>query len=389
MNKWFKLGLFVPLILSLVTACNFYYSNLEERQEIAKAADDKSQDITIALVETSAKKDNWFIEGARLAIKEINDNGGILEGREFKAEEYDDKGNKELGQEIARKIARNLNIVAVIGHRYSKVAVPTSITYEENGIVFISTGSTVPKLTAHKNLYIFRNVPSDKTIGQGLAKFAATQKFKKIFVIFERTDYGKQLAEFFREGAESKERNLEVVKIRSYNAKQTDFRSLFLDAQEFNFDAIFVAGGISNATKLIKQARSLGIVQPFIGGDSLDNPILWNEVKYGAIGTFVASVFNPNQNKLSQRFVENFKKDNGIEPDAKAAQGYDAVKVLSRAIENSKSTIPIDIAMALRYMRGWRGAVGSYNFLRSGDIDGRYIHIKRLSADGEFKFVNE
>jgi branched-chain amino acid transport system substrate-binding protein len=240
-------------------------------------------------------------------------------------------------------------------------------------------------LTAHINFYVFRNIPTDEIIGRELAKFAKQQNFKKMFIVFERESYGKRLAEFFREEAETKQ-GITISATRSYHEKEKNLRSLWIGTENLKFDAILVAGGVNQATKLIRQARMMGIIQPFIGGDSLDSKKLI-ELKYDAMGTFVASVFNPNLNKQSKQFVRNFKENNdGKEPDAKAAQGYDAVKVLARAIENSKSTATMDIAMALRYMEGWKGVVGSYEFLANGNISGRGIHVKRLAAGDKFKF---
>jgi len=418
MNRWFKLAFFVSLIFTLVIGCiPSYGSNKEQREKTAKIAKENNLPIVIALVETSASP-NLFKKGAILAIDEINQSGGVLTGRLFEYLERDDQGKASIGQQIAREISQYLDVVAVIGHRYSSVAIPVSITYEKNGIVFISTGSTDPMLTAHENFYVFRNIPTDEIIGRELAKFANQQDFEKMFIIFERESYGKRLAEFFREEAETKQ-GITISATRSYHKKEDNFRSLLVGAEELDFDAILVAGGVNQATELIRQTRMMGIMQPFMGGDSLDSQKLIG-IGYDAMGTFVASVFNPNFNKQSKQFVERFKEStrkefkekhkietckydkeckevdkaakckNGyceIEPDAKAAQGYDAVKVLARAIENSKSTVPMDIAMALRYMEGWKGVVGSYEFLANGNISGRGIHVKRLAAGDKFKFL--
>jgi len=418
MNRWFKLAFFVSLIFTLVIGCiPSYGSNKELRENTANLANENTLPIVIALVDTSASP-SLFIKGAKLAINEINDSGGVLGGRLFEAPEFDDKGKAKIGQQVAREISQNLDVIAVIGHRYSSVAIPVSITYEKNGIVFISTGSTDPMLTAHKNYYVFRNIPTDEIIGRELAKLAKQQNLKKMFIVFERESYGKRLAEFFREEAETKQ-GITISATRSYHYKEKNLRSLWIGTEKLKFDAILVAGPVGQATELIKQTRMMGIMQPFIGGDSLDNKKLI-DLKYDAMGTFVASVFDPNFNKQSKQFVEKFKESTRkefkekhkvetckydkdcekldkaakcknkfceIEPDAKAAQGYDAVKVLARAIENSKSTVPMNIAMALRYMEGWNGVVGPYEFLANGDISGRGIHVKRLVAGDKFKFL--
>ncbi len=166
----------VIMTLNLVMISSCHTSGKEERQRTAERADKKDKDIVIALVETSANQ-NLFKEGALLAIKELNDKGGLLVERKIIPLEEDDQGKPEIGKKIARKIAHNLDVIAVIGHRFSSVAIPVSITYEKEGILFISTGSTTPMLTAHKNQYIFRNIPNDKDIGEALAKFAKRKDF--------------------------------------------------------------------------------------------------------------------------------------------------------------------------------------------------------------------
>jgi len=290
----------VIITLSLVMISSCYPLGKEERQRTAEKADDKYKDIVIALVETSANE-NLFKEGALLAIDELNQKGGILIEQKIIPLIYDDQGKPDIGQKIAKKIARNLDVIAVIGHRFSSVAIPVSITYEKEGILFISTGSTNPMLTAHKNQYIFRNIPNDKDIGQALAKFAKRQGFKKIAVLFERGDYGKRLSEFFKE--EARKQGITIFQTRSYFNNERDFRALIEGAQSAQIDAIFLAGFLPQAAEVIKQTRTMGIYAPFIGGDSLENPDLWLKAEMDAIGTYVASVFEPEYSIRSKVLV--------------------------------------------------------------------------------------
>jgi len=415
----------LTIILSLIIISSCYFpNNKEEREEAARLADEKQKDIVIVLVRTNTK-DNLFLEGAQLAITELNDLGGVLTDRKIIPLIRDDVGQADVGQKIAREMAYNLDVIAVIGHRYSSVAIPASITYEKNGIVFISNGSTTPTLTAHKSQYIFRNIPSDKIIGKALAKFTKQKDFKRIAIFFERGIYGQRLSGFFREEFENKKdetedtqnqedeavndenketdnKELGIVATRSYfknedENKKSDFRPLLEDMQDLKPDAIFLAGSVSTAAEFINQTRSMGGDAPFIGGDSLENPKLWEECSLDAAGTYVASVFNPDYDKaFVERFKEFVKKldksstyeyeyeKDDYQPDAKAAQGYDAVKLLAWAIENTGSTVPIEIASTLRYMKTtWDGVVGPYQMTSTGDITNRAIHIKKLS-DGKF-----
>lgn len=213
----------VILSLFIISSC-YFPNNKEEREDAARLADEKQKDIVIALVRTKAD-DNLFLEGAKLAIKEINDLGGVLTDRKIIPLIHDDVGKADVGQKIAREMAYNLDVIAVIGHRFSSVAIPVSITYEKNGIVFISTGSTTPTLTAHKSQYIFRNIPSDKIIGKALAKFTKREGFKNIAVFFERGAYGKRLSGFFREEVVKKRKikwsKRSMTKIRKRTTKES------------------------------------------------------------------------------------------------------------------------------------------------------------------------
>jgi branched-chain amino acid transport system substrate-binding protein len=407
----------------------------ERREKKAEAADKKDRDITIALVRTSANK-SLFVEGAILALEEINgeleikkkngeiieinkkdeeknEDGGVLIGRKIKYQVYDDEGNSDIGAKIAREISKNLDVIAVIGHRFSSVAIPASIIYEQQGIVFISTGSTTPLLTTHLHHYVFRNIPTDKQIGKALAIFAK-DKFKRISIFFQRGDYGERLSGFFREEAEKL--GISIITTRSYFKTQRNFRELLEGAQNDQLDAIFLAGSLPAAAYFIRQARSMGLSMPFIAGDALENPDLWLKAGLDAVDTYVAGAFNIESGS-GKEFVENFEKRyrckkekdkncfnvNGVQKKypyadekgvngepvtytyTKAALGYDAVRLFAWAIENSRSTVPLDIASTLKYMKKWDGVLGSYSFASNGDVKNKKIHIKVLSYNGQFK----
>jgi branched-chain amino acid transport system substrate-binding protein len=298
----------------------------ERREKKAEAADKKDRDITIALVRTSANK-SLFVEGAILALEEINgeleikkkngeiieinkkdeeknEDGGVLIGRKIKYQVYDDEGNSDIGAKIAREISKNLDVIAVIGHRFSSVAIPASIIYEQQGIVFISTGSTTPLLTTHLHHYVFRNIPTDKQIGKALAIFAK-DKFKRISIFFQRGDYGERLSGFFREEAEKL--GISIITTRSYFKTQRNFRELLEGAQNDQLDAIFLAGSLPAAAYFIRQARSMGLSMPFIAGDALENPDLWLKAGLDAVDTYVAGAFNIESGS-GKEFVENFEK---------------------------------------------------------------------------------
>ena len=366
------------LILSCDYSDRAFYEKRAERAAYAKG------DIVIGVVDTSAQA-NLFLQGIQLAIEEINEEGGVL-GRKMRPIIYDDNGERAEGQEIARKLSGNPDVIAVVGHYYSSVAVPVSITYNKNGILFISPGATHPNLTRYGGEFTFRNIPDDEDVGYHLAEATARHGIKKVVIFYQRDSGGKRLAEIFHE--EAHKRGVEILNTRSFFEDQENFRTvLSAIKKEYKFDAIFIAGRLPASAFLIKQARDMGITVPIISGDGLDSPALMMIAGRAANGTTVPTVFNPDlRQRLTQNFVKRFNSKYGVIPDTWAAQAYDAIQVLAGAIDESGSTVPIVVATTLRFLENWRGVTGTYSFTQTGDITEKPIFFKTV-RNGTFEFL--
>ena len=369
-----QLIILLSLILS-ITSCN--NDSLTQRAQFAST----SNDIHIAIVDSSTRPSR-FIDGVKLAIEELNDNGVI--GKSIKAIYYDDKGSLDRAQKIAWEIASNPKIIAVIGHFSSKVALSTSITYEKNGIIFITPKATLTDLIRDKNKYTFRNIPSDNFFGLEMAKYAHRNHCKKMAIIYERESYGKRLAEIFQKHGDNL--GLSFISVKSYSSWESDFRQLISDLLNGNpFDSILICGNMPASAYIVKQLRDMGLSVPIIGSDSFDSMQLLNIAGKSADGVCIPTVFDPKlSNNLTRNFVENFKYFYGFEPDTLAAQGYDAIKVLSHAIERGTSSIPLVISTNLRFLKNWQGVTGNYSFTQLGDIINKSIYFMTVQKE---KFV--
>ena len=156
--------------------------------------------------------------------------------------------------------------------------------------------------------------------------------------------------------------------------------------ENYNFEAIFLAGVNPQVALFIKEARGLGIMVPIVGGDGLDSPELIQIAGKSADNTFIGSVFNPERpDKKTAAFVEAFRRNLRTMPDAAAAQGYDAVQVIAQAIKKAGSTVPQEIADALRATKNWEGVTGIHTFGEKGDVVDKDIYIK-VVRDGIFQY---
>ncbi|MBF0118373.1 MAG: ABC transporter substrate-binding protein [Desulfobacterales bacterium] len=372
---------FFILLAFLLTSCGTDDSLQNIRARIA--ADSKG-DILIGCVDTSSSP-TLFKDGVYMAVSEINAKGGIS-GRKIQVLLYDDEGDETKGEKIARTLAGNKEIVAVIGHRYSNVAIPAAVTYEKHGIIFISPGATHPSLTRYGKDFIFRNIPSDDETGRQIADYAGRKGYKDIAVFYQRDFEGKRLSEIFNERALQKGINISAR--RSFFGWQKDFKAeISIMKKESKFDAIFIAGSLPGSAILVKQSRDMGIGVPIIGGSGLDSPMLITEAGRSAEGMVVSTVFNPKSTEKTTRdFIKKFEEKHGFQPDTWAAQGYDAVSILEYAIETASSSVPIIISSTLKFLENWKGVTGSYSFTTQGDIVGKSIFFKEIK-NGKFDFL--
>ncbi|MFH0729436.1 MAG: ABC transporter substrate-binding protein [Pseudomonadota bacterium] len=370
------------LAMALMTACASYEDLAKERARRAKKA---TGDIHIALVWQEKLGKTFFFEGAEFAAEEINRSGGI-NGRKVRTiRYYNDSGTLKRDRQLAKTIAANRDIVAVVGHFMDIGAIEASVTYEYCGVILISPAATAVGYTRHGFQFAFRNTPSDSVNGVELADLVKKLGYLKVLVIDDRMVYGKGLADIFYERASKI--GINVVARRSYDSMEKDFKPLFAEIKKLRFDAIFLGGEGSTAGEVIKQARIMGVKAPFIGGNSLDIPAVWEIAGKAAEGTITPTVFHyKDKRDASRAFTDRFHARHQAFPDTWAALGYDAIQVLAGAFQKTGTTVPVIVASHLRFLRDWQGVIGTYSFTRDGDVSGE-INEFQVLHNGKYEML--
>lgn len=370
-NKLIKLFLITFIILSLLlTGCSSVKSN---------------QDIVVGVAWPFSSNNSLFKEGVELAVNEINQNGGI-NGRKLNIIMSDDEASVVKGMAVAQAYADNKEMVAVIGHRNSSVSIPVSRIYEDAGLVMLSPASTAPELTQQGYRFIFRNIPSDDEITRHLATFAARAGHKRMVIYYRDDSYGRGLANSFEDHA-GKE-GIYIVDRVSYYGKLSDLERWLQKWKALDFDGIFVAQTMPGGAEFIADAGRVGITVPFIGGNAMDSPKLYDIAGKYAEGTVIGTIFNPLDSRREVvSFVQKFQQEYNQMPTSYSAQGYDAVKLLAAAIEQSGSVDPLLIANQLRKFNNWPGVAGDHTFNDNGDDVGSLV-IKKVLRNGSFEYMD-
>ncbi len=388
----------------LIYACN--PSDEDPKTEKIKIANNVNANQDIGIGIAWPDEDSHFVKGAKLAAMEINNQKGKILNRELKLIINDKekvvnslklRSSQDVAVNIANEFANNPQIVAVIGHKFSKLALSASIVYQSNGIVFLAPTSTSLNLTTNNFKYVFRLSPNNEQIGKQLAAYIGKAGYKKIIVLHDRGSYAIEFSNSFISNA-VKTYNIDIILRRSFFSSKNDFTDILVELKRRTgkFDAIFISTDASVAAQIYKQSRDMKIMVPFIGGYGLETEIFWNAVEEweGFDGSeiftkksVVPTVFNANSLvKTTQSFIKKFEQQyQGEQANRMAALGYDAVKLLEHAIKKAQSSIPIRIAETLRYMQACQGTAGQYQYQTNGDVINKQLYFK-FFKDQQFEY---
>ena len=307
--------------------------------------------------------------GVDLAVEEINMAGGI-NGKKVKVIYEDDKMTPKDAVNALNKLIRVDKVPVVIGGFTSRVTLALAPVAEQNKVILFSASSTADDI---KNAgdYIFRNVPPNRAQGHTAALFV-TQFLRKTksAILYKNDDYGKSLAEAFKESF--LKLGGKILIEESYDPGKKDFRDVLSKIKPLNPEIIYYPGNYQESGIILKQAKEMGIKSIFVGGDGSYSPELINIAGAAAEGsyyTLMAMGFGIADEEI-EKFTKSFKEKYGEEPDVYAAYAYDAMKTLAEAIKIGGYSAD-GIKKAL-YTTTFKGVTGITKFDSYGEVDKPY-----------------
>lgn len=372
----------IVLITALLAAGCSQSDSLSDQRE--KLLNEKTANVVVGVAWPFEAKNDGFREGLELALEEINQNGAA--GYKIQLVQEDDRSSVTEGLSVAQTFANNLEMSAVIGHRSSAVAVPASKVYENAGLLLLAPSATSPSLTEGGAKHVFRLIPNDSQLGDKMADYAKSKDYKNIVVFYANDEYGRGLANSFEDSA--KANGLQIIDRISDFKDGDDLKRLVKKWKLLGCDAVFIAETMPDGANFIVQLQAAGLNVPMMGGDGLDSPDLLAIAGEEAENVVVASIFNPQAaDENVQLFVKKYRDKYGEEPRKYAAQAYDSLHLLAKAIEKANSRSPAHIAGALREQQSWQGVAGARAFDANGEVHHMPSVLKRV-VNGRFEQMN-
>lgn len=295
--------------------------------------------------------------GIKMAIDEKNKAGGV-HGKQVHLISLDDEGKPdEAASAVTRLITQN-GVVSVLGEVASSNTLAAAPIAQQNKIPLVTPSSTNPKITEVGD-YVFRVCFIDPFQGTVMAKFASQNlKAKKVAIFRDiKSDYSVGLADFFTK--KFKELGGEIVSDQSYQAGDIDFKAQLTQIKASKPDAVYIPGYYTAVGLIARQARQLGITVPLLGGDGWDSHELF-EIGGPAInGSYFSNHYTTEStDPVVTEFIKKYNERYGSTPDALAALGYDAARILMAAMDRTKDLKPSEIRDELAKTKDFGSVTG-------------------------------
>lgn len=301
----------------------------------AALAADIKLGVAEALTGPAAKYGVAIKNGFTLASEEINAKGGV-NGDKLALVIEDEQGKKEEAINVFKKLIFQDKVLAVFGPTLSNSAFAADPIANAAKVVVFGTSNTADGITA-MGPFTFRNSVMEADVLPVTVK-AAVKHFgiKKVAVIYGNDDaFTKSGYDVFK--ATLEQQKIPVTTTEAYAKGDVDFKAQLTKIKAGNPDAIVCSCLAEEAANIILQTRALGMKQPFIGGNGLNSPKLFEIAKDAGDNTLMGSPWSAeNQTPANKAFIAAYKAKFGSDPDQFAAQAYDAMYIVADALKNVK-----------------------------------------------------
>ena len=273
-------------------------------------------------------------QGAELAVKEINEAGGI-NGVPVELLFEDDQVDAEMAVNAYNKLMDDGMDVS-LGAVTSGACIAVSEKANEDGILMITPSGSQVECIQYPNG--FRICFGDPEQGVNAAKFLANNNVaKKIAIIYDKSnDYSNGIKETFVSVAP--EYGLEIVSEQAFtNQSNTDFSVQLQAIAGTDAELIFLPIYAQEAAYILTQAQSAGMEHIFFGGDGMDGIV----EKIGADnvsatdGLLFLTPFDTQADEQNIKFTADYQAAYNAIPDQFAGDGYDAIYTIKAAAEHA------------------------------------------------------
>jgi len=314
------------------------------------AANDIPVGVILPLTGREAKPGQYQKEGIELAIKQLNDKGGIFVrdlNRKLPLREvfYDDGSDQAKSAGLAERAMSSDNVVAVLGGYSTALGEAESVMPDRYQTPWITTGSAATAIFNRGYQWTFGTLSPTDLLGYTTAEFLGSlvdagklMKGLKVALALENTDHGVDYGNGIKKWIQEHGGNFTVVFSESFDLGSPDFSGLLQKVKNARADIFLADAHLQDYITMHRQYVQNGMHHTLIsygarGPESDARKALGDATDYIFAGIWWSKTLPYPQVK---RFVADYQAFTGREPDSwYPAPAYDAVRVLAAAIEKA------------------------------------------------------
>ncbi|MBC7622326.1 MAG: ABC transporter substrate-binding protein [Aeromicrobium sp.] len=306
--------------------------------------------------------------GIRLAVEEINSIGGV-NGKLIELIERDDEAKVDVGARVAKELTEN-KVVATIGIVNTGVGLASIGAYQKARIplvIAVSTGTSLTKTfapPAAPQNFIFRVAPTLDLEATVLMSDIARGQLTQVAILADSTAYGD--AGLAASIQKAKSAGISLVDAGRFNLGDTDMTAQLRSARDAGAQAIVVWGIGPELAAIAKNKAALKWRVPMLGSWAFSMRTFIDGAGSSGEGaimpqTFIQEMGSAAKNSFLLAYNRSFKQSE-IPSPMSAAQGYDGMHLLYKAIRQARTTDGVKIKEALENLKiRYQGAITSYN----------------------------
>ena len=305
-----------------------------------------------------------LLEGATLAIEQVNRQGGVR-GIKLRLVAKDEASGPTPAGQVLRDLAEKERCLAAIGStRVAAVLASMPIANEKQIPLLVPNGSN--EVSRRGNKWVFGVSAYDQLISACMASFAVQElKWRRIAILHQADEFGIEGMMGFTKAA--RRLGMTPMSVASFDRGERDFTIPISKILKKEPDGVVVWGLATETAHVAQQLRQMGYRGVIVGSPDLGNPQYIGTCGAAGNDTVFATPLTPvDRRPQLAKFLTDFQaRFRYAAPSGFAASGYDAVMLVVKAIQDAKSLNRKLIVEALSNIKDYELTQGLYTFKAS------------------------
>ncbi len=299
--------------------------------------------------------------GAKLAVKMINEEGGVA-GKWPIELIYEDSRSEvaPIIPAVKEFLAKGAQVIHAGIFANQQIA-GAQVAYTKGLMTAAAINSGPTAVFALPPGYIFLVMMSDNQQGAGLAEYAAEAGIKRAFLLRSKDEtYFDMFPWYFAEAF--KRKGGEIVGETNWSVGSTDYSGVIAKIKSANPKPEIIVSAIccGDNSAFIKQLRAAGVDVPFWGSDATDDPTFLplGDAVEGIIFTATSAV-DPKVPEM-EKYAELYEKEYGNPLEiAHGVSGWEFIHLVAEAVKRADSLDPNKIRETYAQLKDIKFPIGS------------------------------